>query len=96
MYVTVHTCKQPLQAVISTAGYGLTGKRLQPARIKNLYGGFAYSLEKLRWLIAAYGGGYVVYYRRRRYITWPQCLDVVWLYTRLVLYNRKQSERIKS
>ena len=33
------------------AGYGLTGKRLQPARLRNLYGGL-----QLRETTAAYGG----------------------------------------
>jgi len=28
MHVIAYTCKQPPQAVISMAGYGLTGKRL--------------------------------------------------------------------
>ena len=51
MHVIAHTCKQPPQAVISMAGYGLTGKRLQPARFRNLYG----SLQ-LRETTAAYGG----------------------------------------
>ena len=32
-------------------GYGLTGKRLQPARLRNLYGGL-----QLRETTAAYGG----------------------------------------
>jgi len=41
------------------AGYGLTGKRLQPARLR-IYTA-AYSLEKLRRLMAAYGGGFGVY-----------------------------------
>jgi len=39
MHVVAHTYKQPPQAVISIAGYGLTGNRLQPAWLKNLYGG---------------------------------------------------------
>jgi len=50
MHVIAHTCKQPPQAVISMAGYGLTGKRLQPARLRNLYGGL-----QLREITAAYG-----------------------------------------
>ena len=33
------------------AGYGLTEKRLQPARLRNLYGGL-----QLRETTAAYGG----------------------------------------
>jgi len=56
MHVIAHTCKQPPQAVISMAGYGLTGKRLQPARLTNLYGGL-----QLRETTAAYGGGFGVY-----------------------------------
>jgi len=55
MHVIAHTCKQPPQAVISMAGYGLTGKRLQPARLGNLYGGL-----QLRETTAAYGGGFGV------------------------------------
>jgi len=51
MHVIAHTCKQLPQAVISMAGYGLTGKRLQPARLRNLYGGL-----QLRATTAAYGG----------------------------------------
>jgi len=51
MHVIAHTCKQPPQAVISMAGYGLTGKRHQPARLRNLYGGL-----QLRETTAAYGG----------------------------------------
>ena len=43
--------QQPPQAVISMAGYGLTEKRLQPARLRNLYGGL-----QLRETTAAYGG----------------------------------------
>ena len=50
-YRLAHTSKQPPQAVISMAGYGLTGKRLQPARLRNLYGGL-----RLRETTAAYGG----------------------------------------
>jgi len=38
------------------AGYGLTGKQLQPARLRNLYGGL-----QLRETTAAYGGGFGVY-----------------------------------
>jgi len=51
MHVIAHTCKQPLQAVISMAGYGWKGKWLQPARLRNLYGGL-----QLREIMAAYGG----------------------------------------
>jgi len=51
MHVIAYTCKQPPQAVISMAGYGLTGKRLQPARLRNLYGGL-----QLTETTAAYGG----------------------------------------
>ena len=49
-YRLAHTSKQPPQAVISMAGYGLTGKRLQPARLRN------YSGLQLRETRAAYGG----------------------------------------
>ena len=56
MHVIAHTCKQPPQAVISMAGYGLTRKQLQPARLRNLYGGL-----QLRETTAAYGGGFGVY-----------------------------------
>jgi len=51
MHVIAHTCKQPPQAVISMAGYGLTEKRLQPARLRNLYGGL-----QLTETTAAYSG----------------------------------------
>ena len=51
MHVIAHTCKQPPQAVISMAGYDLTGKRFQLARLRNLYGGL-----QLRETTAAYGG----------------------------------------
>ena len=51
MHVIAYTCKQPPQAVISMAGYGLTIKRLQAAWLRNLYGGL-----QLRETTAAYGG----------------------------------------
>jgi len=51
MHVIARTCKQPPQAVIFMAGYGLTEKRLQPARLRNLYGGL-----QLTETTAAYGG----------------------------------------
>jgi len=53
MHVIAHTYKQPPQAEISMAGYGLTGKRLQPVRLRNLYGGL-----QLRETTAAYDGLY--------------------------------------
>jgi len=57
MHVIAHTCKQPPQAVISMAGYGLTGKRLQPARLRNLYGGLWRRLQGLIPLKSAPDGG---------------------------------------
>jgi len=41
------------------AGYGLTGKRLQSARLRNLYGGL--QLRETTAAYGGYGGGFGVY-----------------------------------
>jgi len=58
MHVIARTCKQPPQAVISMAGYGLTENGFSRRGLE-IYTA-AYSLEKPRRLMAAYNGGFGV------------------------------------